>query len=166
MNIKTTVLGIDQRQGEYWLFKDDLTRLYIKQKGAQEKLRIAFEIADQDEDKLADDNAEDKVNGDQDAEMEVENQPGKLQAKNGDQKDPVDKWLFIDEEEDFETLLESLNAKGIHEKKLIENLKKIRSSLKLKKVKKAASPAQLDASGQAKPAPEDGQQNQQNTNKT
>lgn len=35
-------------------------------------------------------------------------------------------WFFIDEEEDFETLLESLNAKGIHEKKLIENLKKIR----------------------------------------
>lgn len=53
-------------------------------------------------------------------------------------------WYFIDEEEDFETLIESLNAKGIHEKKLIENLKKIRQQLKLKKVKKANSPTKID----------------------
>lgn len=43
MNIKTTVLGIDQRQAEYWLFKDDLTRIYMKYKGTEEQLRCALE---------------------------------------------------------------------------------------------------------------------------
>ena len=41
-SIKTTVLGIDQRQAEYWLFKDDLTRIYIKRKGTEEQVK-AFE---------------------------------------------------------------------------------------------------------------------------
>jgi len=53
-------------------------------------------------------------------------------------------WFFIDEEEDFETLLESLNVKGIHEKKLAESLKKVRFQLRLKKAKKAAMPALED----------------------
>ena len=64
-------------------------------------------------------------------------------------------WFFIDEEEDFETLLESLNAKGIHEKKLIESLKKIRFQLKLKKVKKVQSPTPLDNAASAKPNQEE-----------
>jgi len=53
-------------------------------------------------------------------------------------------WFFIDEEEDFETLLESLNAKGVHEKKLIENLKKVRYQLRLKKTKKINTPTLID----------------------
>jgi hypothetical protein len=57
-------------------------------------------------------------------------------------------WYFIDEEDDFETLLESLNAKGVHEKKLIENLKKIRFQLKLKKVKKVNTPTLIDGKPQ------------------
>lgn len=57
-------------------------------------------------------------------------------------------WYFIDEEDDFEVLIESLNAKGIHEKKLIENLKKIRFQLKLKKVKKANTPTLIDGKTQ------------------
>ena len=67
---------------EYWFFKDDCTRLYIK-----------------------------KENG----------------------------WHFLDEDEEFEQLVESLNLKGLREKKLFENLKKIKASLKLKKSKKASA---------------------------
>jgi len=43
--------------------------------------------------------------------------------------------LYLDEEDELEELIDSLNMKGILEKKLIENLKKIRSILKLKKTK-------------------------------
>jgi len=67
---------------EYWFFKDDCSRVYIK-----------------------------KENG----------------------------WHFLDEEEEFEQLIDSLNLKGIREKKLHENLKKIKPSLKLKKGKKASA---------------------------
>jgi hypothetical protein len=41
----------------------------------------------------------------------------------------------LDEEEELENLIDSFNIKGILEKKLIENLKKIRSVLKLRKTK-------------------------------
>jgi hypothetical protein len=41
----------------------------------------------------------------------------------------------LDEEEEFEDLIESFNIKGILEKKLVENLKKIRTVLKLRKTK-------------------------------
>lgn len=55
---------------------------------------------------------------------EIMDEEMKDETKSKDQQEY--NWYFIDEEEDFETLLESLNPKGIHEKKLIENLKKIR----------------------------------------
>jgi hypothetical protein len=41
----------------------------------------------------------------------------------------------LDEEEELEYLIDSFNIKGILEKKLIENLKKIRAVLKLRKTK-------------------------------
>jgi hypothetical protein len=43
--------------------------------------------------------------------------------------------LYLDEEDEIEDLIDSLNIKGILEKKLIENLKKIRSVLKLRRTK-------------------------------
>lgn len=46
------------------------------------------------------------------------------------------KWFFIDKEDHFEQFFDSLNLKGIREKKLIESLKKVRLSLKMKKSKK------------------------------
>ena len=46
-----------------------------------------------------------------------------------------DQPLSIVQEDELEELIDSLNMKGILEKKLIENLKKIRSILKLKKTK-------------------------------
>lgn len=47
-------------------------------------------------------------------------------------------WFYIEDEDKFEQLVESLNPKGIREKKLQENLKKIRVHLKLAKTKKSA----------------------------
>jgi len=48
-------------------------------------------------------------------------------------------WSFIDEEDQFDQLLDSLNAKGVREKKLQESLRKIRFSIKMKKSKKPSA---------------------------
>jgi hypothetical protein len=45
-------------------------------------------------------------------------------------------WYFIDDEDQFDQLFDSFNLKGIREKKLLESLKKVRVSLKMKKAKK------------------------------
>lgn len=85
LSIKTNMVGQDKDMNEYWFFKDDPSKLYIKL---------------------------------------IEN----------------NQWMFISEEEKFEQLFESLNVKGIREKKLQETLKKIRISLKMKKVKVNKTP--------------------------
>jgi len=77
---------------EYWFFKDDPTRLFVK------KQVVPTEMSDVSELKYA--------------------------------------WFFIDSEDHFEQLNESLNVKGIRERKLLEGLKKIRTSIKLKKGKR------------------------------
>ncbi len=82
MSIKTSIIGQDKDNTEFWFFKDDPSKLFIKK--------------------------HDKDHSE---------------------------WWFIDREDEFEHLYESLNTKGIKEKKLQENLKKIRTSLKLKKSK-------------------------------
>jgi len=46
-------------------------------------------------------------------------------------------WFYYDEEDEFSKLVESMNPKGIREKKLHENLKKLGDRMKLKKSKKA-----------------------------
>ena len=60
-------------------------------------------------------------------------------------------WFFYDEEIQFYKLLESCNIKGIRERRLNENLRKVAERLKLKKMKKpkadAAAPVQ-PANGQ------------------
>lgn len=48
-------------------------------------------------------------------------------------------WYYIEEEEKYEQLVESLNPKGVREKKLQENLRKIKNHLKLIKTKKSSS---------------------------
>lgn len=49
------------------------------------------------------------------------------------------KWLYYDEEEEFEKLVEACNTKGIRERKLQENLRKIKDRLKLKKSRKSTN---------------------------
>lgn len=48
-------------------------------------------------------------------------------------------WQYIDEEEKFDQLIESMNPKGIRERKLLEGLRRCRDRLKLKKAKKVAA---------------------------
>ena len=64
---------------------------------------------------------------------------------------PESQWFFYDEEIQFYKLLESCNIKGIRERRLNENLRKVAERLKLKKMKKpkgdAAAPVQ-PANGQ------------------
>ncbi len=45
-------------------------------------------------------------------------------------------WHYIDEGAKFDQLVESMNAKGIRERKLLEGLKKCKDRMKLKKAKK------------------------------
>jgi hypothetical protein len=54
-----------------------------------------------------------------------------------DMSDPTFRWFYYDEEEEFEKLLEGCNIKGIRERKLQENLRKIKDRIKLKKSKKS-----------------------------
>lgn len=53
--------------------------------------------------------------------------------------EPNFSWFYYDEEEEFDKLIESCNVKGIRERKLQENLRKIRDKMKLKKSKKPTS---------------------------
>lgn len=50
--------------------------------------------------------------------------------------EPKFEWRYFDEEEEFDKLIEGCNQKGIRERKLQENLKKIRDRVKLKKSSK------------------------------
>lgn len=52
-------------------------------------------------------------------------------------------WFYYEREDQFEDLFESLNLKGQRERKLQENLKKIKDRLKLKKAKRVAVKHQL-----------------------
>ena len=47
-------------------------------------------------------------------------------------------WYYYEREDQFEGLFESLNIKGQRERKLQENLRRIKDRLKLKKAKKVA----------------------------
>jgi hypothetical protein len=42
-------------------------------------------------------------------------------------------WFYYDEEEEFKQLIDACNLKGIRERKLQENLRKISDRIKLKK---------------------------------
>lgn len=79
-NISSNMLGKDCSRNEYWHFKEDPERIYLRTDSC--------------------------------------------------------KWQYLDEEQAFEQLLESLNPKGIREKKLLESLKKCKERLKLQKSKK------------------------------
>ena len=50
--------------------------------------------------------------------------------------DPQCKWMYIDEDDKFEVLVESMNARGVRERKLLDSLKKCKDRLKLRKTKK------------------------------
>ena len=98
------MLGKDVDRNEYWFFKEEPGKLFLKQ---IEKPQVNYE----------DEAAMEEV-------VYVE---------------PKVYWFYYDEEEEMEKLIETLNPKGIREKKLQENLKKIADKVKLKKTRKAAT---------------------------
>lgn len=59
-------------------------------------------------------------------------------------QDPIFKWLFYEEDDDLETLIVTLNIKGIREKKLQDNLRRVQARSKLKKTnKRNTNPSKL-----------------------
>ena len=96
VGIRTSVLGKDADRHEYWHFKEDAERIYVR-----------F-----DEPILS---SPDPMTG----------VPEVISHKFT--------WFYIEDEEKYEQLVDSLNPKGIREKKLQENLKKIKNHLKLKR---------------------------------
>lgn len=93
-SIKNTVLGKDADRNEYWFFKEEPGKLFVKK-------------------------------------MEH-----KAEGSMEESKTSVPVWYFYDEEGQFDKLIEACNIKGIRERKLQENLKKLRDRMKLKKSRK------------------------------
>lgn len=90
------MLGKDASRNEYWHFKEDPERVYIR--------------------------IEEVVATDPDSAIQT---PNKVY------------WQYIDEEEKFDMLVESMNPKGVRERKLLESLRKCKDRLKLKKTRKS-----------------------------
>jgi len=98
--VKTGILGKDSDRNEYWYFKDEPGRLFIKK---YEPIGSPMQIED---------------GGANDEEA--------LQKR-----ETIGKWFFYDQEDEFEQLMLSLNAKGIRERKLGESLRKVADKLRL-----------------------------------
>ena len=65
--------------------------------------------------------------------MEVDENGGLIEEDIPEPIEPRYHWFYYEEEDEFEKLIEACNTKGIRERKLQENLKKIRDRLKMKK---------------------------------
>lgn len=77
------MLGKDVKRNEYWFFKEELSKIFVKQIEKPDMMEI-------------DEGAEDLANF---------------------QEERVN-WFYYDEEDEFQKLMDSLNPKGIREKKL------------------------------------------------
>ena len=96
------MLGKDADKYEYWFFKEDLGKLFVKK---YEDKKDQLVMMDEEDDYIP------------------------------ELKEPKYWWFFYDEEDEVEKLIEACNLKGIRERKLQENLRKIADRLKLKKSK-------------------------------
>jgi hypothetical protein len=100
------MLGKDADRNEYWFFKEEPAKLFIK-KFEEVKKDLALMEIDENQDHI-------------DIPEIVE---------------PKFQWFFYDEEDELDKLVEGCNTKGIRERKLQENLRKIKDRMKLKKGK-------------------------------
>lgn len=107
-NIRTVMLGKDADRNEYWHFKEDCDRIYVRKE-------FVAEVAATEQNQ-SQENSEQAV-------IETRTEV---------------KWYYLDEEAKLDQLIESLNIKGIRERKLLEGIKKCRDRLKLKKAKKVS----------------------------
>ena len=106
-SIKTTMLGQDAQRSEYWHFKDDCSRIYIRKEDVQ---TTDADMADANQEVIVTDAiAQPKV---------------------------VYSWYYYDREEQLDQLIERLNYKGLRERRLQESLRRVKDILKLKKTRK------------------------------
>lgn len=109
------MLGQDAQRSEYWHFKDDCSRIYIRKEDVQ---ATDAEMADANEKVIITDAiAQPKV---------------------------VFSWYYYDREEQLDQLIERLNAKGLRERRLQESLRRVKDILKLKKTLKTQKPTETE----------------------
>jgi hypothetical protein len=107
-SIKNLILGKDSDKNEYWYFKEDPHKLFVKK----------FDKPHMPEEEEGIDKT-----------MVVDEQIQMASAE------PRFQWFYYETEEEFVKLLEACNVKGIRERKLRENLQRIGDKMKLKKSK-------------------------------
>ena len=140
--IKTTMLGQDAAKSEYWHFKDDRGRIYVRTEEEVPVLPVKsstvvkdIEMEDKEQD-AGDSQGVDAaggsplsqgIGGEEDIHL-GEEEIGLTETKYH--------WFYYEDEDQFEALLQGLNPKGLKERKLQEGLRKIKERLKLQKPKK------------------------------
>jgi hypothetical protein len=92
------MLGKDAQRSEYWHFKEDTERIYIRKEVQTQASAQSNEMSEE-----------------------------LVQSRVY--------WYCIEEDDKFDHLLQSMNPKGIRERKLLESLRKCRDRLKLRKPK-------------------------------
>ena len=119
---------------EYWFFKDDCNKLYIKMEEHVPVGSVEGAVLGNKDMEMVDEEKENKPNG----MVEGEKLP-LADNQNVEEKVKTEvrySWYYYDQEEQVDKLLEVLNIKGMREKRLIESLRKVKERLKLKKTKK------------------------------
>jgi hypothetical protein len=110
-SVKTSQLGRDSDKNEYWYFKEEPSKVFVKK-----TIIYKPNIAETDGMK----------NGN---EVDLEKDKAMLEMR---EKGPDFQWFYYEHESEIESLFNSLNPKGIRERKLIEFAKKILDKLKVK----------------------------------
>ena len=114
----------DADRNEYWFFKEEPGKLFVKKfTNTTTNVRPIVPPAN---------NAQQQP---EDAEM-INTEARDLDEVPDLPPFPDFKWFYYDEEAQFYKLLESCNIKGVRERRLNENLRKVAERLKLKKMKK------------------------------
>lgn len=113
------MLGQDASKSEYWHFKDDKNRIYIRKEEEVPIKQPKQGVEMKDEANASDEEAH---------EEEITLTETRYS------------WFYYENEDQLEELIQSLNPKGTRERKLQESIKKIKDRLKLKKAKKVKAP--------------------------
>lgn len=145
--IKTTMLGQDAAKSEYWHFKDDRGRIYIR---TEEEVPVvparapAADVVMADADEQEQDVADSPRVGAAGASPRSDGAGGEEDLQIGEEEPALTetkyRWFYYEDEDQVEALLAALNPKGLKERKLQEGLRKITERLKLQKPKKAKAP--------------------------
>ena len=126
-SIKTTMLGRDAQRQEYWHFKDDPARIYIRreEKITKEKIVESIEIEHE------------SASGESPSPAMMHMPSGAEDAVMPNEVEVCEthiSWYYYDTDVEVDTLLnQCLNPKGIRERALQTTMRTVRDRLKLKK---------------------------------